>query len=223
MFSDKFSNIVSTTSRHRESVDTSSITINYERLIENLHINNAILKNLSSTKKQDNQHSNTLSLSDYPTLQERNKKEIEARVTNDFESFKDKFENFLRFEDIPIEYVSPIEKEFITFLKAHKIQTMNLVAQWIIDAYDDPKTLLNIVKILGNVAAEFMDTNFVINLCILVSHQDTEVKEYVLRIQEKVMSDTFHKFLSHAQLAPQWIDEYRIELIEMYNEENCGA
>ena len=34
------------------------------------------------------------------------------------------------------------------------------------------------------------------------------------------MSEIFHNVLSNAELAPQWIDEYRIELVEMYNEEN---
>lgn len=55
---------------------------------------------------------------------------------------------------------------------------------------------------------------------MLLNHKDTEVKEYVLRIQEKVMSEDFHKLLTHSHLAPQWIDEYRLELVEMYNEEN---
>ena len=34
------------------------------------------------------------------------------------------------------------------------------------------------------------------------------------------MSEIFHNVLSNAHLAPQWIDEYRIELVEMYDEEN---
>lgn len=168
----------------------------------------------------DVNYSNTLISTDFYFLQENSKKIIERKVFNDFENFKDKFENFLRFEDVPIEYVSPIEKEFISFLKFHKIQTLNLVAQWIIDSFNDSKTLLNIVKILGNVATDFIDSQLITNLCILLNHKDTEVKEYVLRIQEKVMSEIFHNVLSNAELAPQWIDEYRIELVEMYNEEN---
>jgi len=153
-------------------------------------------------------------------ITQKNKQTLEKRFSNDFEIFKEKFENFLRFEDVPIEYVSPIEREFIKFLKIEKVQTLNLVGQWIIDSFDDSKTLLNIVKILGNVANEFLDGQLLTNLFILLNHRDTEIKEYVLRIQEKVMSDVFHNLLSHSHLAPQWIDEYRSELVEMYNEEN---
>ena len=177
-------------------------------------------KKLLSNASQNSNYSNTLILTDSYYITQKNKQTLEKRFSNDFEIFKEKFENFLRFEDVPIEYVSPIEREFIKFLKIEKVQTLNLVGQWIIDSFDDSKTLLNIVKILGNVANEFLDGQLLTNLFILLNHRDTEIKEYVLRIQEKVMSDVFHNVLSNAELAPQWIDEYRIELVEMYNEEN---
>ena len=177
-------------------------------------------KKLLSNASQNSNYSNTLILTDSYYITQKNKQTLEKRFSNDFEIFKEKFENFLRFEDVPIEYVSPIEREFIKFLKIEKVQTLNLVVQWIIDSFDDSKTLLNIVKILGNVANEFLDGQLLTNLFILLNHRDTEIKEYVLRIQEKVMSDVFHNLLSHSHLAPQWIDEYRSELVEMYNEEN---
>ena len=177
-------------------------------------------KKLLSNASQNSNYSNTLILTDSYYITQKNKQTLEKRFSNDFEIFKEKFENFLRFEDVPIEYVSPIEREFIKFLKIEKVQTLNLVGQWIIDSFDDSKTLLNIVKILGNVANEFLDGQLLTNLFILLNHRDTEIKEYVLRIQEKVMSDVFHNLLSHSHLAPQWIDEYRSELVEMYNEEN---
>ena len=177
-------------------------------------------KKLLSNASQNSNYSNTLILTDSYYITQKNKQTLEKRFSNDFEIFKEKFENFLRFEDVPIEYVSPIETEFIKFLKIEKVQTLNLVGQWIIDSFDDSKTLLNIVKILGNVANEFLDGQLLTNLFILLNHRDTEIKEYVLRIQEKVMSDVFHNLLSHSHLAPQWIDEYRSELVEMYNEEN---
>ena len=177
-------------------------------------------KKLLSNASQNSNYSNTLILTDSYYITQKNKQTLEKRFSNDFEIFKEKFENFLRFEDVPIEYVSPIEREFIKFLKIEKVQTLNLVGQWIIDSFDDSKTLLNIVKILGNVANEFLDGQLLTNLFILLNHRDTEIKECVLRIQEKVMSDVFHNLLSHSHLAPQWIDEYRSELVEMYNEEN---
>ena len=211
-----------TSSQYRESIDKSSIDIDYKPLSSKCWFYQNYSKKLLTSISQDINYSNTLISTDFSYLQEKSKKIIERKVFNDFENFKDKFENFLRFEDVPIEYVSPIEREFVGFLKYHKIQTLNLVAQWIIDSYHDPKTLLNIVKILGNVAADFIDSQFITNLCILLHHQDIEVKEYVLRVQEKVMSEIFHKVLSNAHLAPQWIDEYRAELVEMYNEENSA-
>lgn len=209
-----------TSSQYRESIDKSSIDIDYKPLSDKGLFDKTYSKNLLTSIFQDVNYSNTLISTDFSYIQEKSKKIIERKVFDDFENFKDKFENFLRFEDVPIEYVSPIEKEFISFLKFHKIQTLNLVAQWIIDSFNDSKTLLNIVKILGNVATDFIDSQLITNLCILLNHKDTEVKEYVLRIQEKVMSEIFHNILSNAHLAPQWIDEYRIELVEMYNEEN---
>lgn len=212
------SNITSSNLSFREN--TSSISTDYKSLSDHNLLNKDYFKKLVSNISNEINYSNTLISTDYSYLKENNKKILEKNFSNDFEIFKEKFENFLRFEDVPIEYVSPIEKEFISFIKRHKIQTLNLVAQWIIDSFDDPKTLLNIVKILGNVAVEFIDNQFITNLCILLNHKDTEVKEYVLRIQEKVMSEVFHKVLSNAHLAPQWIDEYRIELVETYNEEN---
>lgn len=212
------SNITSSNLPFREN--TSSIRTDYKSLADHNLLNKDYSRKLVSNISNEINYSNTLISTDYSYLKENNKKILEKKFSNDFEVFKEKFENFLRFEDVPIEYVSPIEKEFISFIKRHKIHTLNLVAQWIIDSFDDPKTLLNIVKILGNVAVEFIDNQFITNLCILLNHKDTEIKEYVLRIQEKVMSEVFHKVLSNAHLAPQWIDEYRFELVETYNEEN---
>lgn len=212
------SNITSSNLPFREN--TSSIRTDYKSLADHNLLNKDYSRKLVSNISNEINYSNTLISTDYSYLKENNKKILEKNFSNDFEVFKEKFENFLRFEDVPIEYVSPIEKEFISFIKRHKIHTLNLVAQWIIDSFDDPKTLLNIVKILGNVAVEFIDNQFITNLCILLNHKDTEIKEYVLRIQEKVMSEVFHKVLSNAHLAPQWIDEYRFELVETYNEEN---
>lgn len=218
MFEFSISNI--TSSRYREKSGASTIDMDYKPISDDVLFKKYYSKNLSIQIPQDLNYSNTLITTDF-TYEETKKKAIfERRFNNDFEIFKEKFENFLRFEDVPIEYVSPIEKEFVRFLKMEKIQTLNLVAQWIIDSFDDSKTLLNIVKILGNVATDFLDNQLIINLCILLNHKDTEIKEYVLRIQEKVMSDIFHNLLSNAHLAPQWIDDYRIELVEIYNEEN---
>lgn len=192
----------------------------YRDLDKSIFEYNNYSKKLLSNISQNSNYSNTLILTDSSYITQKNKQTIEKRFSNDFEIFKEKFENFLRFEDVPIEYVSPIEREFVKFLKIEKVQTLNLVGQWIIDSFDDSKTLLNIVKILGNVANEFLDGQLLTNLFILLNHRDTEIKEYVLRIQEKVMSEVFHKLLSNSHLAPQWIDEYRSELVEMYNEES---
>lgn len=208
------------TTSHNEITDQFSIDTSYNIFSDNNFINHLHPKRLKSTIIEEECYSDNLSLNDFIDVQERIKKIAEQKFFRDFEVFKEKFENFLRFEDVPIEYVSPIEKDFVSFLKLNKLHTLNLVAQWIIDSFDDPKTLLNIVKILGNVSQDFIDSQLITNLCILLNHKDTEVKEYVLRIQEKVMSEIFHKVLTNAQLAPQWIDEYRRELVEMYNEEN---
>ncbi|MGC3819308.1 hypothetical protein [Acinetobacter sp. G11] len=203
-----------------KGINTSSISKDYTPLFDNPIVYNNYTNTLLSNASKNNNYSNTLSITDYFIIEKKNRNTFEKRFSNDFEIFKEKFDNFLRFEDVPIEYVSPIEKEFVKFLKMEKVQTLNHVGQWIIDSYNDSKLLLNIVKILGNVANEFLDSQFLTNLFILLNHKDTEIKEYVLRIQEKVMSDVFHRLLTHSHLAPQWIDEYRLELVEMYNEEN---
>jgi hypothetical protein len=202
------------------NINASSINKDYKSSDNNVFEYSDYSKKLLSSASQNSNYSNTLILTDSYYIKKKNKQNIEKRFSNDFDIFKEKFENFLRFEDVPIEYVSPIEREFIKFLKMEKVQTLNLVGQWIIDSFNDSKTLLNIVKILGNVANDFLDGQLLTNLFILLNHRDTEIKEYVLRIQEKVMSEVFHNLLSHSHLAPQWIDEYRLELVEMYNEEN---
>ena len=202
------------------NINASSINKDYKSSDNNVFEYSDYSKKLLSSASQNSNYSNTLILTDSYYIKKKNKQNIEKRFSNYFDIFKEKFENFLRFEDVPIEYVSPIEREFIKFLKMEKVQTLNLVGQWIIDSFNDSKTLLNIVKILGNVANDFLDGQLLTNLFILLNHRDTEIKEYVLRIQEKVMSEVFHNLLSHSHLAPQWIDEYRLELVEMYNEEN---
>lgn len=217
MLESKISNI---TFLQGNNINASSINKDYKSSDNNVFEYSDYSKKLISSASQNSNYSNTLILTDLYYIKKKNKQNIEKRFSNDFDIFKEKFENFLRFEDVPIEYVSPIEREFIKFLKMEKVQTLNLVGQWIIDSFNDSKTLLNIVKILGNVANDFLDGQLLTNLFILLNHRDTEIKEYVLRIQEKVMSEVFHNLLSHSHLAPQWIDEYRLELVEMYNEEN---
>jgi hypothetical protein len=204
------------------STKTDSIyNSNYKVLPNDNFLKKDYSKNLLSNASYSSNISNTVSIGNISNIEKYKKKIIEKNFSSDFDIFKEKFENFLRFEDIPIEYVSPIEKEFVKFLKLHKVQTLNLVCQWIIDSFDNPKTLLNIVKILGNVAVEFLDGQLISNLFILLNHRDTEIKEYVLRIQEKLLDQTFHNLLSNSHLAPKWIDDYRKELIEMYKDEKA--
>lgn len=210
-----YSNVAVTQS----NIESSSMGMNYQKLGDPIIVSKNYTHKLQSNTYYHN-YTNTQSITDIDAIEERNWRIQEERFANDFDIFKEKFENFLRFEDIPIEYISPIEREFIRFLKMEKVQTLNLVGQWIIDSYHDSKILINIVKILGNVAEDFLDNQFLTNLLILLNHKDTEIKEYVLRIQEKVMSDVFHSLLVNSLLAPQWIDEYRLELVETFVEEN---
>lgn len=145
-------NISNSTLSYRNDINTS--LNNSDQTLKNdnsiNHINYS--KKLVSKDYQISTYSNTLTITDFSYIDKQNQKNIEQKFSNNFEIFKEKFENFLRFEDIPIEYVSPIEKEFVKFLKMEKVQTVNLVGQWIIDSFHDSKKLLNIVKILGNIA-----------------------------------------------------------------------
>ncbi|EMU37263.1 hypothetical protein ABNIH23_19273, partial [Acinetobacter baumannii ABNIH23] len=53
--------------------------------------------------------------------------------------------------------------------------------------------------------------------------KDTEIKEYALRIQEKLMLPSYNNVLKHSKLTPKWIDDYRKELVELYEEDNKGS
>lgn len=165
--------------------------------------------------------SKMISITDSASLETYKEEQTYTKILSNFTEFKEEFESSLRFEDIPTEYVSPIEKNFIYLLEKHRDKTLSLVSQWIIDSFDKKQILLNIVKILGNVAVDFVDLQLVVNIALTLNHEDTEIKEYALRIQEKLLDESFHKFLLHAHLAPKWIDEYRLELVEMYNEKSA--
>lgn len=201
-------NILSTIAN--KSVNASYIPIPDSNLIPiDYSANSSITANISYNPSLS---FSTSKLSDHEKIKENKR-------ISEFDIFKTKFENFLRFEDIPIEYTSPIEKEFIRFLQIDNTQTLNMVGQWIIDSYGNPKILLNIVKILGNVAKEYLNGQLISTLYMMLNHKDTELNEYILRIQEKILDDTFHIYLKDSHLAPKWIDDYRIELVELYLEE----
>ncbi|MBF9251563.1 hypothetical protein I0P16_18775, partial [Acinetobacter baumannii] len=78
-------------------------------------------------------------------------------IKREFDIFKNKFDNFLRYEDVPVDYVSPIENELINFYNHSKVEVQEQISQWIIDSFDNTKVLLNILKILGNIAPDFID------------------------------------------------------------------
>ncbi|VCX77311.1 hypothetical protein BANRA_03348 [Acinetobacter baumannii] len=61
---------------------------------------------------------------------------------------------------MPVDYVSPIENELINFYKHSKVEVQEQISQWIIDSFDNTKVLLNILKILGNIAPDFIDHQF---------------------------------------------------------------
>ena len=54
-------------------------------------------KKLLSNASQNSNYSNTLILTDSYYITQKNKQTLEKRFSNDFEIFKEKFENFLRF------------------------------------------------------------------------------------------------------------------------------
>ncbi|MDC5054801.1 hypothetical protein OHW28_17680, partial [Acinetobacter baumannii] len=122
------------------------------------------------------------------------------------------------YEDVPVDYVSPIENELIRFYKNSKVEIQEQISQWIIDSFANTKVLLNILKILGNIAPEFIDHQFLTNFLIVLNHKDTEIKEYALRIQEKLMHKAYNNVLKNSKLTPKWIDDYRKELVEMYED-----
>ncbi|EPJ3328044.1 TPA: hypothetical protein NU702_003654, partial [Acinetobacter baumannii] len=68
-----------------------------------------------------------------------------------------------------------------------------------------------------------IDHQFLTNFLIVLNHKDTEIKEYALRIQEKLMLPSYNNVLKHSKLTPKWIDDYRKELVELYEEDNKGS
>ncbi|MCU4334593.1 hypothetical protein [Acinetobacter pittii] len=185
------------------------------------------IEKLKFSKKSENKQNffevyldtNVISITDPVIVEKKIEEESLKQIKKDFEIFKIKFDNFLRYEDVPVDYVSPIENELISFYKNSKAEIQGQISQWIIDSFSNTKVLLNILKILGNIASDFIDHQFLTNFLIVLNHKDTEIKEYALRIQEKLMLESYNNVLEHSRLTPKWIDDYRKELVEMYKEE----
>lgn len=200
-----------------KSDNSHSIITNYD--IDNIFIN----IESEYTNSKEYLDTDVVSITDPIVLDQKIEEENLKQIKRDFEVFKIKFDNFLRYEDVPVDFVSPIEKELIKFYTNNKLEIQEQISQWIIDSYANTKVLLNILKILGNIASDFIDHQFLTNFLIVLNHQDTEIKEYALRIQEKLMLDSYNKVLSNSKLTPKWIDDYRLELLELYEDENSGG
>ncbi|XQG13579.1 hypothetical protein ACOCHY_12620 [Acinetobacter baumannii] len=172
---------------------------------------------------KDYLNTDVVSITDPTVIEQKIGEESLKQIKREFDIFKNKFDNFLRYEDVPVDYVSPIENELINFYKHSKVEVQEQISQWIIDSFDNTKVLLNILKILGNIAPDFIDHQFLTNFLIVLNHKDTEIKEYALRIQEKLMLPSYNIVLKHSKLTPKWIDDYRKELVELYEEDNKGS
>ncbi|EHU1204259.1 hypothetical protein B8Z49_RS18000, partial [Acinetobacter baumannii] len=133
---------------------------------------------------KDYLNTDVVSITDPTVIEQKIGEESLKQIKREFDIFKNKFDNFLRYEDVPVDYVSPIENELINFYKHSKVEVQEQISQWIIDSFDNTKVLLNILKILGNIAPDFIDHQFLTNFLIVLNHKDTEIKEYALRIQE---------------------------------------
>lgn len=195
---------------------------NFGNIITSYDIQEIVDSNQSdNTQYYSNDYLNTdvVSITDPLILEQKKEEESLKQIKKDFDIFKIKFDNFLRYEDVPVDYVSPIERELINFYKNSKVEIQEQISQWIIDSFANTKVLLNILKILGNIAPEFIDHQFLTNFLIVLNHEDTEIKEYALRIQEKLMLESYNNVLKHSKLTPKWIDDYRKELVEMYEED----
>ncbi|TWH63820.1 hypothetical protein LX59_03071 [Azomonas agilis] len=139
---------------------------------------------------------------------------------NQFNEFRFRFEKHISFEEIPIDFESNIERELITLLNLNKIFTVNYISQWVIDSYDKDKSLINILKLLGNLDYDLLGSEITLVFAAVLSNKNTEIKEYALRVQEKWMDYHYHKILSQSELKPKWIDDYRKELLSIYKEIN---
>lgn len=191
---------------------------NFSKIITSYDVEEIINSN-QGDNTQYYLNTDVVSITDPLILEQKKEEESLKQIKKDFDIFKIKFDNFLRYEDVPVDYVSPIERELINFYKNSKVEIQEQISQWIIDSFANTKVLLNILKILGNIAPEFIDHQFLTNFLIVLNHEDTEIKEYALRIQEKLMLQSYNNVLKHSKLTPKWIDDYRKELVEMYEED----
>lgn len=191
---------------------------NFSKIITSYDVEEIINSN-QGDNTQYYLNTDVVSITDPLILEQKKEEESLKQIKKDFDIFKIKFDNFLRYEDVPVDYVSPIERELINFYKNSKVEIQEQISQWIIDSFASTKVLLNILKILGNIAPEFIDHQFLTNFLIVLNHEDTEIKEYALRIQEKLMLQSYNNVLKHSKLTPKWIDDYRKELVEMYEED----
>ncbi|EPJ3329622.1 hypothetical protein LJ595_004007, partial [Acinetobacter baumannii] len=92
---------------------------------------------------KDYLNTDVVSITDPTVIEQKIGEESLKQIKREFDIFKNKFDNFLRYEDVPVDYVSPIENELINFYKHSKVEVQEQISQWIIDSFDNTKVLLN--------------------------------------------------------------------------------
>ncbi|MFX5225729.1 hypothetical protein ABTC73_18820, partial [Acinetobacter baumannii] len=64
---------------------------------------------------KDYLNTDVVSITDPTVIEQKIGEESLKQIKREFDIFKNKFDNFLRYEDVPVDYVSPIENELINF------------------------------------------------------------------------------------------------------------
>lgn len=156
-----------------------------------------------------------------------------SSISNDLKKTNQEFKNHLilyfepiflstlKTQELEIDYKNPIEVLLEEFFIENEYVTKEWLNNLYITNYSDTKFLINILKIIGS-----LDKNLINSFGIVISgsalcHKNVEVKEMAIRVFENWNTIESYTFLKNCSLSPKWLNEYKNEVLQNIEEELC--
>ncbi|MGF7028447.1 hypothetical protein [Sphingobacterium multivorum] len=163
---------------------------------------------ISSTERQDGVVIN---------INEENKKFINY-IENKVQPI---FYSLINTDDLDLDVMTPAEEILRELLSQNFSATITWFNDFFVSIYNSDKMLLNILKILGNLE-EYLVKKFAIVIALSgFSHKNMEIREMSIRAFENWGSIDSLTTLKKQSLSPDWLDEYRLEVIKNIEEDLC--
>jgi len=137
------------------------------------------------------------------------------------EKFEPIFVSTLKSQELEIDYRNQIEILLEELFQENQLATKDWLNDVYVEHFQDSRFLINILKIIGNFDKELLSSFGIVPSGAALSHKSAEVKEMAIRVFENWNTIESYTFLKNCSLTPDWLEDYKNQVLFNIEEELC--